>query len=190
MIRSSSPLFIAWSASLTQEEMGNAKVILCSSFAGDICIRLAGKGAGANSESGIVRAVRPVCKSSITTFMNPSIPREASMKLSHVHCRVRDLHEATHWFEKVWQITPLFNNERMAWLPFGDLGVILDAAPDDSIVTIGFDSNDCDADYRLITSRGAEPIEAPQDRPWGSRAAYLRGPGGLTLEIEQLLNRT
>ena len=78
----------------------------------------------------------------------------------------------------------------MAWLPFGDLGVILDLAPDDSVVTTRFDSKDCDADFRLITSRGAEPIEAPQDRPWGARAAYLRGPGGLTVEIEQLLNRT
>ena len=78
----------------------------------------------------------------------------------------------------------------MAWLPLGDLGVILDLAPDDSVVTIGLDSKDCDADYRWITSRGAEPIEAPQDRPWGARAAYLRGPGGLTVEIEQLLNRT
>jgi len=36
----------------------------------------------------------------------------------------------------------------------------------------------------------AETIEAPQDRPWGARAAYLKGPGGLTVEIEQLLKRT
>jgi uncharacterized glyoxalase superfamily protein PhnB len=109
------------------------------------------------------------------------------MKLSHVHCRVRDLRGAALWFEKVWQISPVFNNERMVWLSFGELGVILDAAADDSIVTIGFDSQDCDADYRLATSRGAEPIDAPQDKPWGARTAYLEGPGGLTIEIEQLL---
>jgi len=112
------------------------------------------------------------------------------MRMSHVHCRVRNLQAAIRWFERVWQIGPVFNNERMARVPFGDLGVILDAAPDDSIVTIGFDSKDCGADYRSITSRGAQPIEAPQDRPWGARAVNLRGRGGLTLEIEQLLNRT
>jgi catechol 2,3-dioxygenase-like lactoylglutathione lyase family enzyme len=112
------------------------------------------------------------------------------MKMSHVHCRVRDLPAAARWFEKVWQIGPVFNNERMVWLSFGELGVILDAASDDSIVTIGFDSQDCDTDYRLLTSRGAEPIEAPKDRPWGARTAYLKGPAGLTVEIEQLLNRT
>jgi len=110
------------------------------------------------------------------------------MKLSHLHCSVRDLRAAALWFEKVWQISPVFNNERMVWLSFGELGVILDAATDDSIVTIGFDSKDCDADYRSVTSRGAEPIEA-QDKPWGTRTAYLKGPGGLTIEIEQFLNR-
>ena len=112
------------------------------------------------------------------------------MKLSHVHCHVRDLQAAARWFEKVWQIAPVFNNERMVWLSFGELGVILDAAPDDSIVTIGFDSKDCDADYRLVTSRGAETIAAPQDKPWGTRTAYLKGPGGITVELEQLLSRT
>jgi len=68
--------------------------------------------------------------------------------------------------------------------------VVLDAAPADSVVTLSFDSEDCDADYRAVTGRGAETIEAPQDRPWGARAAYLKGPGGLTVEIEQLLKPT
>lgn len=68
--------------------------------------------------------------------------------------------------------------------------MILDATPDDNMVTIGFDSKDCDADYRLVTSRGAETIAAPQDKPWGTRTAYLKGPGGITVEIEQLLSRT
>ena len=68
--------------------------------------------------------------------------------------------------------------------------MILDAGPADSTVTLGFDSEDCDADYRTVAGRGAETIEAPQDRPWGARAAYLKGPGGLTVELEQLLKRT
>jgi catechol 2,3-dioxygenase-like lactoylglutathione lyase family enzyme len=54
------------------------------------------------------------------------------MKISHVHCRVRDLPTAARWFEQVLQATPVFNNERMAWLGFGEFGVILDAAPADS----------------------------------------------------------
>ena len=112
------------------------------------------------------------------------------MKVSYVHCRVRDLAAAARWFEQVWQVVPVVHNERMAWLGFGEFGVILDAAPIDSVVTLGFDSEDCDADYRTAVCCGAETIEAPQDRPWGARAAYLKGPGGLTVEIEQLKNRT
>jgi catechol 2,3-dioxygenase-like lactoylglutathione lyase family enzyme len=112
------------------------------------------------------------------------------MKVSHVHCRVRDLAAAARWFEQVLRATPVFNNERMAWLGFGEFGVILDAELTDSTVTIGFDSEDCDADYRTVTGRGAETIEAPQDRPWGARSAYIKGPGGLTIEIEQVLTRT
>jgi catechol 2,3-dioxygenase-like lactoylglutathione lyase family enzyme len=112
------------------------------------------------------------------------------MRLSHVHCRVRDLQAATHWFEQVCQATPVFNNERMVWLSFGELGAILDAAPADSTVTLGFDSEDCDADYRTVTGRGAETIEAPLDRSWGARVAYLKGPGGLTVELEQLRTAT
>ena len=70
------------------------------------------------------------------------------MKVSHVHCRVRDLAAAARWFEQVWQVVPVVHNERMAWLGFGEFGVILDAAPTDSVVTLGFDSDDCDADYQ------------------------------------------
>jgi hypothetical protein len=77
------------------------------------------------------------------------------MKLSHVHCRVHDLPAAARWFEEVWQVSPVFHNERMVWLSFGQLGVILDAAPADSTVTLGFDSEDCDADYRTVPSRAA-----------------------------------
>src|SRR6266852_6303220 len=29
-------------------------------------------------------------------------------------------------------------------------------------------------------------IEPPADRPWGARGAYVRGPGALTIEFEQL----
>jgi uncharacterized glyoxalase superfamily protein PhnB len=111
------------------------------------------------------------------------------MKVSHVHCRVRDLPAAARWFEQVCQVAPVFNNERMVWLGFGEFGLILDAAATDSLLTLGFDSEDCDADYRTVTARGAETIEAPQDRPWGARSAYLKGPGGVTLEIEQVLKR-
>ncbi|MGO8734331.1 MAG: ketopantoate reductase family protein [Terriglobia bacterium] len=62
------------------------------------------------------------------------------MKVLHVHCRVRDLPGAVRWFEQVWQVVPVVHNEQMAWLGFGEFGVLLDAAPTDSVFTLGFDN--------------------------------------------------
>ncbi|HXE91282.1 MAG TPA: hypothetical protein VNK82_10000 [Terriglobales bacterium] len=47
------------------------------------------------------------------------------MKVSHVHCRVHDLEAAIRWFEQVLQAAPAFSSERMAYLGFGDFGLIL-----------------------------------------------------------------
>ncbi len=106
------------------------------------------------------------------------------MTLNHVHLGVRDLSGALEWLQRVWQVGPAFQHERMATLEFGAFILILDAGAEDSAATIGFESDDCDRDYRAVIARGAEPLEAPEDRPWGARAAYLRGPGRLKFEIE------
>ena len=106
------------------------------------------------------------------------------MTLNHVHLGVRDLSGALDWLQRIWQVGPAFQNERMATLQFGAIILILDAADDDSSATIGFESDDCDRDYRAVIQRGAVDLEAPANQPWGVRAAYLRGPGRLTFEIE------
>jgi len=107
------------------------------------------------------------------------------MKISHVHCRVHDLPAPARWFQQAFEGTPGFNNERMAWRDVGDFGVILDAASADRALTLGFHSDDCEADDRTLIGRGTETVEAPPDRPWGARCAYLKGPGAITIELEQ-----
>ena len=106
---------------------------------------------------------------------------------SHVHLGVKDLQRALQWLEQVWQLRPIFQNERMASVPSGALTIILDASEIDTRATVGFDSQDCDEDFRSVVSRGAIPLEGPTDRPWGARSAYVKGPGALTFEIEQPL---
>jgi uncharacterized glyoxalase superfamily protein PhnB len=107
--------------------------------------------------------------------------------ISHVHCRMRNLSAAVEWFSTKCGVAPTFDDERTAVLSFGSFTLILDAAADDSVATIGFDSTDCDADFAVLTSRGARMIEPPEDRPYGARVAYLQGPGSLTVELEQML---
>jgi catechol 2,3-dioxygenase-like lactoylglutathione lyase family enzyme len=109
------------------------------------------------------------------------------MKLNHIHVGVRDLKAALGWLDRVWQVKAEFQNERMATFPFGSFILILDSAEIDSAATIGFESEDCDGDFRTVVGRGAVAIEPPSDRPWGVRCAYIQGPGGLKFEIEQPL---
>ncbi|HUF05846.1 MAG TPA: VOC family protein, partial [Candidatus Binatia bacterium] len=99
------------------------------------------------------------------------------MRFNHLHAAIRDLPGALDWLARVWDVRPGFENDGMAVLSLHGASVILDAADEDGTVTIGFNSDDCDEDYRLASERGAETIEAPEDRAWGVRAAYLRGPG-------------
>ena len=109
------------------------------------------------------------------------------MKVSHVHCQVTDLPGAVRWFSERCAVTPSFGDARMAVLVFDAFTLILDAAQADSVATIGFHSDDCDADFAAMVGRGAIVLEPPQDRPYGARVAYLKGPGALRIELEQLL---
>ncbi len=112
------------------------------------------------------------------------------MKPSHFHVEVRDLTAAVDAFERLWEITPVFENASMATLRFGSIGLLLDQSEHDSKVTLAFESDDCHADFERAVERGAQVLQAPEEKPWGVRAAYLRGPGGITFEIEQVLPDT
>jgi len=107
--------------------------------------------------------------------------------ISHVHCQVRDLAGAVAWFQQMCAVSPSFTDARMAVFQFDAFTLILDEAPADGSVTIGFNSADCDADFAAMTSRGARALDPPQDRPYGARVAYFQGPGAIKIEIEQLL---
>ena len=108
--------------------------------------------------------------------------------ISHVHCQVKELFFAVEWFTSKCGAVPSFSDARMAVLEFGPFTLILDAASDDSVATIGFNSPDCDTDFATMVARGARVVQPPQDRPYGARVAYLEGPGALTIELEQFLS--
>jgi catechol 2,3-dioxygenase-like lactoylglutathione lyase family enzyme len=109
------------------------------------------------------------------------------MKLNHVHLSVRDLEAAVEWIRHVLQAEPTLVGDRMAFVLLGAFTIFFDRSDKDSPATLGFESADCDSDYKMVVERGAVPLEAPVNRAWGTRSAYLRGPGTITLEIEQNL---
>lgn len=106
------------------------------------------------------------------------------MTLNHIHLRVRDLIAAVLWFEKVLHVHPGFRNERMATFSFNPMTLIFDAASDDVSATVGFESDDCDRDFKAVVERGAAVLEPPTEKAWGVRTAYFKGPGELKFEIE------
>jgi lactoylglutathione lyase len=54
---------------------------------------------------------------------------------------------------------------------------------------VGFKVPDCDAAFRELVERGAEPAVEPRDRAWGQRTAYLRDPDGHLVELAQDLSQ-
>jgi len=118
-----------------------------------------------------------------------SVPQQAGtqgekLQVAHIHLGVKDIPSALAWFERVFQWKPVFQNERMAILPVKPMGVILDKSENDAVATLGFQSNDVDSDYQRLVGRGAVSLEAPNDKPYGVRGAYIKGPGSLTIELE------
>lgn len=107
------------------------------------------------------------------------------MNLNHIHLGVRDLRATLDWLDRVWQLTPEFQNDRLATIQFGSFILILDVAEADSPATIGFESDNCDRDFHTVIERGAVALDPPSDKPWGARAAYIQGPGALKFEIEE-----
>jgi hypothetical protein len=109
------------------------------------------------------------------------------MEGNHFHVHIRDLPGALAWFARVWVTEPIYQEESMAVLQFGPILLVLDQDEEETVTTIGYATADCDADFRTAVGRGAQAIEEPADRSWGVRVAYLKGPGRLTMELEQEL---
>ena len=70
------------------------------------------------------------------------------MHFNHIHVRVRDLPAAVAWMRDVWKVDPDFENDRMASLPLGSFWLFLDCADEDTTATVGFETDDCDRDFK------------------------------------------
>src|SRR5260370_35248964 len=107
------------------------------------------------------------------------------MRANHVHVGVCDLSADVGWLERVWELKPVFQIPQMAIFAVGDFSLFVDAEGHDSRATVGFVSDDCDRAYGRVVDRGAETVSAPEDKRYGSRAAYASGPVAQPSAIQQ-----
>jgi catechol 2,3-dioxygenase-like lactoylglutathione lyase family enzyme len=111
------------------------------------------------------------------------------LKLSHFHVKVLDLSAALSWFEHFCGVRPTFRKADLAYLTLGQVVLVLEPGPANTETTIAFLSEDCDRDFTALTERGVVALSPPTSFPWGIRGAYLRGPAGITFELEQRIER-
>jgi catechol 2,3-dioxygenase-like lactoylglutathione lyase family enzyme len=109
-----------------------------------------------------------------------------------------DLAAAKRFYQDVFELPVVFEDENSAVFKFGDTLInLLDAreaptliapakpAPEDTGVrfqfTLGVD--DVDAMCDELKAKGVEILNGPMDRPWGIRTASFHDPGGHIWEI-------
>lgn len=111
---------------------------------------------------------------------------------------VEDLEAAQSFYRQVFQLPVHYEDESSAVFRFGETLVNLlrageapslvapaSVAPPGAGVRFQFtlDVDDVDSMCDELTSRGAELLNGPMDRPWGIRTASFRDPGGHIWEI-------
>ena len=116
------------------------------------------------------------------TGASPPTPPDA--RFLGIQGDVHDPGEAARWFAGILKVHPHIDDDGVR-VALGGFHVALCASSTETVGTLGLNGRDCDADYAEVVQRGAEPISPPAGRPWGVRAAYVKGPGALVVEFEQ-----
>lgn len=114
-----------------------------------------------------------------------TFPTAGALRLTHFHVKVKDLSSTLSWFARVCDVQPVFQKQDLAYLSFGEVVLVLETGATDTETTLAFASVDCDRDFAALAAEGVPVLSPPESHPWGVRSAYLRGPAGITFELEQ-----
>lgn len=111
---------------------------------------------------------------------------------------VEDVDEAKRFYQDVFELPVVFEDEDSAVFKFGDTLVNLlntTAAPElvepaavasreaGSRFVFTLEVDDVDAKCAELTARGVQLLNGPIDRPWGPRTASFKDPAGHIWEI-------
>lgn len=111
---------------------------------------------------------------------------------------VEDREEAKRFYQEVFGLPVVFEDDASAVFKFGDtlVNLLQTTAADELIEPAEVGSRDAGARFQLtlevddvdamcaeLARRGVELLNGPIDRPWGIRTASFRDPGGHIWEI-------
>ena len=112
------------------------------------------------------------------------------IQISHVHLFVKDRPEAVRWLKEIWGTVPDAEDHEMSLFSFGSTQIVVNDSDEDIQAIIAFESTDCVQDYDQLIGRGAVSISAPKAMPWGVKSAFVQGPGKITFEVEEPMQRS
>ncbi len=122
-------------------------------------------------------------------FSPPPAAASDAPALARVRVGLKNLPAAADWFSRVLHWTPDYRGAGRVEFSSATAALELVAADADCAATLVLASADVDADHRLLLSRGARELSAPDDKPDGRRESSVRGPGALTVALEGPLAR-
>ena len=111
------------------------------------------------------------------------------MEVSHMHLGFKNREGAISWMKDVLDKEPGYRNANMATFDFENTSLAFDQSDDDTVLTFAVRTLDCDRALAEMRKCGAVALDEPTDQPWGLRTAYIQGPGGITLELEQTIRQ-
>jgi catechol 2,3-dioxygenase-like lactoylglutathione lyase family enzyme len=118
--------------------------------------------------------------------------------ISAITLFVEDLDEAKRFYQEVFRLPLVFEDDASAVFNFGNalINLLTTTAAVELIQPAGvadrgagarlqftIEVEDVDAMCAELTSRGVNLLNGPMDRPWGIRTASVRDPGGHIWEI-------
>ena len=121
-----------------------------------------------------------------------------SHKLSAITLFVDDLEAAKRFYEQVFDVPKIFEDDSSAVFDFGNTLINLLAAPAvpeliepahmapaaaGASMQLTLEVNDVDAVASDLQARGVKLLNGPMDRPWGIRTAAFQDPAGHIWEI-------
>lgn len=117
---------------------------------------------------------------------------------------VEDLDRSKAFYQDVFGLTVVFEDENSAVFPFGNTGINLLSIPaareliepgtvaspeSGSRLQFTIQVDDVEAVCAELAGRGVGLLNGPMDRPWGIRTASFTDPGGHIWEVAQDLPR-